>query len=150
MSSQHDYDYQNAEAAFVLANTPLFLLRKLRSDPVVRAIAVDLSDDEIMSSLRAAVQQKPTDIREAVLPYLYLVALSIKGKIAPLREAAAIDVPYAEWFKYIGNYLLKSFIPTATVSVLMPKIILPQPSTPSSSTTVKNLKYSKGDSSNAL
>jgi hypothetical protein len=153
MKSQHDYNYSSAEAAFVTANTPLFLLRKLRSDPVVRAMALDLSEDEIISALRSAVGQKPTDIREAVLPYLYLVALSIKGKVAPLKQAVDIVAPHAEWFKYIGNYLLQSFTPSTTqvVSILMPKVVLPQPPTPSSSTTtVKKIKYPKGDNSNAL
>ncbi len=153
MKSQHDYNYRNAEVAFVTANTPLFLLRKLRSDPVVRAMAFDLSEDEIIGALRSAVRRKPTDIRDAVLPYLYLVALSIKGKVVPLKQAVDIGAPHAEWFKYIGNYLLKSFTPSTTqvVSILMPKVLLPQPPTPSSSTTtVKMLKYPKGDSSNAL
>jgi hypothetical protein len=147
MNAQHTYNSRNAEAAFVLANTPLFLLRKLRSDPVVRDMALNLSDDELISALRAAVSQRPTDIREAVLPYLYLVALSIKGNVATLKQAVEIDAPHAQWFKYIGGYLLQSFSPstTQTVSILMPKVILPQPSTSSSSkTTVTNLKVSEG------
>jgi hypothetical protein len=145
MKSQQDHNYRNAEAAFVVANTPLFLLRKLRSDPVVRTIAFDLSDDEIISALRAAVRQKPTDIREAVLPYVYLVALSIKGKFASLKQAVDIDAPHAEWFKYIGNYLLQSFTPSTSQTVVLPKITLPQPSISSSSKpTVKNFKMTEG------
>jgi hypothetical protein len=50
MTTQHSHNYRNAEAAFVLENTPLFLLRKLRFDLVVRTMALDLSDDELISA----------------------------------------------------------------------------------------------------
>jgi hypothetical protein len=106
MTALHDYNYRNAASALLLANTPLFLLRKLRSDPVVAAIVHDLTEDEIIRGLRTAAKEKPNDILEAVRPYVYLVALSLKGNAGSLKQAADIQAPHADWFSYIANSLL--------------------------------------------
>jgi hypothetical protein len=110
-------DFQNAEMAFLLSNTPLFLLRKLRSDPVVAEIAHDLSGKELFDALHKAAQQEPKNIVEAVVPYVYLVALSVKGDFALLKQASDVRAPYSRWFKHISEFLLQSFIPTSRQAV---------------------------------
>lgn len=134
-NAQQTYSYRNAASALMLANTPLFLLRKLKADSLTMELARTLSDDEIISELMAAVRDKPTDIDEAVRPYVYLVALSFKGNASSLKRAVDLDAPYAEWFKYLANYLSQSLFPTSrqTVSLLLPTVSMPneihQPST---------------------
>jgi hypothetical protein len=144
MTVAQKYSFRQAETALSVANTPLFLLRKLRSDAVVVEIARDLHDEELLNALRTAAQHEPTNIRESVLPYVYLVAVALKGKRALLEQAANVDAPHAKWFKYISSFLLQSFVPTSrkTISILTPTTRLrPDVSKSTSVTTsVKNIK----------
>jgi hypothetical protein len=149
MTAQRNLSYRNAASALLLANTPLFLLRKLQSDSAVAETARNLTDDGIMRALKMSAQQQPTGISEEVLPYVYLVALSLKGNRALLKQAADIDVPYAEWFKYIANYLVKSGTPTSTKTVSI--ILSPKPTIESGiitssslNTNVANIKVPEG------
>src|SRR4051812_21469407 len=68
-------DLSDAEFALAVANTPLFLLRKLREDEASRNIAIALPEAEIFRRMKQRLARKPKDLRERVEPYVYLVAL---------------------------------------------------------------------------
>jgi hypothetical protein len=142
MNTQNNYNFHRAETALAVANTPLFLLRKLRSDPVVVEIARDVSDEELLDALRVVTQEEPQNIQEAVLPYVYLVALSVKGNLTILKQASDVDAPHARWFKYISKFLLQSFIPTqrSTVPIITPPTAFTSSTSSSVLTSVSNVK----------
>jgi hypothetical protein len=129
-------DLQSAKAAFAVANTPLFLMRKLRSDPAIALLARNRRGEEFLDALRDIAQREPTDLDELVLPYVYLVALSLKDDLSLLKEATQITQPYADWYQYIGNYLVQSTHPTMRKTVLFPhQIVIPRLSLTSSANT---------------
>jgi hypothetical protein len=70
---------------FAVANTPAYLIRKLRQDPEISEISRSISDEEILAALRLAVKEDCAILLNAVRPYAYLVALSMKSKndVAP-------------------------------------------------------------------
>jgi len=105
-------DLSQAQATFVVANTPLFLMRKLRSDPAVATIARNNDGSHILDWLRQASARAPDNERDLILPYVFLVALSLQNDLSPLKEAAAITVSFADWYKYIAQYLVDSITPT--------------------------------------
>ena len=91
-------DLTEAEAAFAVANTPQFLLRKLRADPAVRQIQSQFKGKDVLKALKAAVHHKPNTLRDSVRPYVYLVALFYYLDISYLRGAAKIVAPHFDWF----------------------------------------------------
>lgn len=124
MTQPDQIDLRTAEAAFAVANTPLFLMRKLRSDPAVALLARNRRGEELLALLRQIAGQVPRDPREAVLPYIYLVALSLKQDLSHLREAAGIAQPHADWYEYIGKYLVQSTLPTARIAISFPQQVV--------------------------
>jgi hypothetical protein len=107
----NSFDLTDASRVYAVSNTPLFLVRKLQADPVVRAIADTLSGEEIVQALRAAVATEPQDVEAAVLPYVYIVALWYKPEMEHLLEAAATPAPHQSWFPYIASALIQTFSP---------------------------------------
>jgi hypothetical protein len=106
------FSFANAAYARAVANTPLFLLRKLQEDPTVRAIADSCTGDELLVAFSESVQQKPNSPEETVLPYVLLVALYFNTQAAYLRKAALVRPNYEdEWLAYILNVLLETYQP---------------------------------------
>ena len=111
-----------AEAAFAVANTPLFLLRKLRSDAAVQKISAQNSATRIFQELKLGLKTKPETLTALVEPYVFLVALSQKDTLATLRRAQNLKAPYHPWFQYLAKVLLKSYAPTATAKITAPEM----------------------------
>ena len=88
MTDLSDVRLPLAEQAFAVANTPLFLLRKLRSDPAVLEIARVAQPKAILSALKKSLRRKPKTLSDAVSPYVYLVALSMTRDLGWMEEAA--------------------------------------------------------------
>jgi hypothetical protein len=109
-----------ADRAFATANTPLFLVRKLRADNATASIAASNSSREIFQELRAVLSTKATDFRTSVMPYVLLVALSLKSDNELLNKTADLPAPNHSWFKYCSEYLIESF-QSNSIHHVMPK-----------------------------
>jgi hypothetical protein len=92
---------------FLLANTPLFVVRKLKADPFVLQMAQRHGSHEIMQSLMVSLSKKPTSLKQAVLPYVYLVALAIKPDLQALNVARRLDGQHHDWYNYVANALFQ-------------------------------------------
>jgi hypothetical protein len=101
-------DLSQAEESLGLANAPIFLMNRLRSDPSVQQISRENTANEILSALRASLRRRPSTLRSAVRPYVYLVALALTGDYTALRRASELDAAHLNWFKYIANLLMNS------------------------------------------
>ena len=119
MKSTHAIDLTEATQAFAVANTPLFLVRKLRADEAVRSLAREFGEQELLEGLRLSIAEQPTDLTSAVRPYAFLVALSLKLQADGIKKAAEISAPNWEWFDYISNYLITSFHPVQTTRIVL-------------------------------
>jgi hypothetical protein len=113
MKNQEPIDTQTAERALAVANTPLFLLRKLRADPTVAELRQNYSAAEILSALKRSLKKTPKTLSEAVTPYLYLVALSGLPDVRFLREAETFAAPNTEWYSYLARLLVETYRPTS-------------------------------------
>src|SRR6266446_9920943 len=124
-----DVDLKKAQAVFAVANTPLFLVRKLQEDPAVHALANKLHGDVLLRELELSVQKKPETIREAVIPYVCLVALSLYADASYLTKSVSVQPKYEDdWFDYIRTALIQLYRPTQIRTVKVPPHIgTPQP-----------------------
>jgi hypothetical protein len=113
-------DLAQAVSDYAVANTPLFLLRKLRVNQTVADIARLASGPVILSELRQALSRRPRTLRGAVLPYALLVALSMTSNTLLLRRAATLRAPHHEWFTYLCEVLSNGSTPTVTSTIQLP------------------------------
>ena len=118
-----DFNLDEAEAAFAAANTPLYLVRKLKADPAVQAISRIVKPDQILMELERTAGKNPTNLREAVVPFICLVALQMQpSDDFLLRTTKIIPSHGADWFRTIRQVLLETFTPTPE----LPKLSLPR------------------------
>jgi hypothetical protein len=136
-----DVDLKNAQAAFAVANTPLFLVRKLQEDPTVRALANKVRGDELLRELEMSAQRKPQTIREAVIPYVCLVALSFYDNASYLRRSISIRLEYEDyWFDYIRRVLIQTYRPTQIYTTPVPHIKISQPQIKSNAASIYEVR----------
>jgi hypothetical protein len=121
MKTLHDVDLKQACRAFAVANTPLFLIRKLRQDTTVREISKSFSGEEILNRMKDLMARAPETIFDHAAPYAYLVALSLKEDDEFLRKAVTIPAPaHWIWFDYVANVLVRTYSPTAQTDIRVP------------------------------
>ncbi len=132
-------DLTDAALTYAVSNTPLFLVRKLQSDPAVHALAEECSGEEIVEAIRAAVSHEPADPQEAVRPYAYLVALWYKPSQEYLSEARTVQAPDYPWFPYIVSALQQTFSPIQKQLIDVPSYFSP-PSVSVTSPAENNFK----------
>jgi len=118
--SPMDFDLTQASRIYSIANTPLFLVRKLQDDPSVRAISDACPGEQIVEMIRAIVAAEPANALEAVRPYAFLVALWFKPEIEHLQEAAKFKTPVYGWYEYIAGALRESFSPVQRQVIEVP------------------------------
>jgi hypothetical protein len=113
-------DLKQAASDFVVANSPLFLLRKLRANPVTTDIARGASPSVVLNALENSLKRRPRTRRSAIKAYVYLVALSMMPNTSHLKKAAALAAPHHEWFEYLAGVLLKTQTSTSVATIQMP------------------------------
>ena len=102
-------NFAEAYASYAVANTPLFLVRKLRDDDAVREVSRQLTSDEILQALKLSIEHRPLDIDSTIRPYVLLVALYMKPTIDGLVEAKELSAPHWRWFAQIRDHLLATY-----------------------------------------
>jgi hypothetical protein len=114
-----------AEGAYIIANTPLFLLRNLLSDPAVAGVAHDTPSADILAELQRATARKPSTLTDKVLPFILLTALAIKGDVHRLAQTAHLR-PDAKphWFSYLASVLLDTTCPFSVTSSVASEVPL--------------------------
>lgn len=105
-----------AQSDFLVANSPLFLLRKLRENPVVQDMAQRALGDTLLSQLKSTLSRKPKKISNAVKPYAYLVALSLQADPKRIEMATKFNSPYHAWYDYLARLIFNSTPSTTTSS----------------------------------
>lgn len=120
MNSIDDAKFIQAGESYAAANTPLFLLRRLHTDPEVAELGQKFDGDQLLEALKAAVAVEPQTPAEAVRPYALLVSLWHQVKLEPLKQAATIEAPHADWYPYIASVLVETFSPVQSSLIQMP------------------------------
>ncbi|MER8734361.1 hypothetical protein NKH28_32010 [Mesorhizobium sp. M1227] len=126
MSRSSDFDLRNAVTAFVVANTPLFLLRKLQSEEsLIRQINESTSERALISKLKAALRTKPKNLHSAVRPYVYLVALANREAFMALKQFAGHHYEAYPWFEYLTDVILQTGQTTTMTEATLNLVLKP-------------------------
>jgi|BogFormECP12_OM1_1039635.scaffolds.fasta_scaffold07515_3 hypothetical protein len=107
----------SAKEAVLVANTPSFLLDRLRKDIAVQFVLDNMKPHEIVAALREGLANPPSDPVALVPLYVYLVALSSvdpsEQKI--WNELRSLDLSRLEWAETIRSLVLADAVPTTTM-----------------------------------
>jgi len=112
----------SAKEAVLVANTPSFLLNRLRKDISVQTIASTMTGSSILRSLSEVLARPPKDVVEIVTAYVYLVALSgydLKNEEI-WRGISSLDLSALEWGPAIRDLMSTEAIPTNTLTISFP------------------------------
>src|SRR5258708_33049247 len=89
---------------YAVANTALYLLRKIRENPMTGLVA-SRDGAELLRELQAALDKEAASLEDEVAPYLYLVALSLNRDQTFSRIAATLSAPHHRWYRNISAAL---------------------------------------------
>lgn len=117
MSKLVEPDLSGADRAFATANTPLYLIRNLKKDQAVKLYSRDLTAKGLFKRLESSLKTEASDFRSSVLPYVFLVAISLRSDKEFLRKAATLPAPYHHWYRYSAEFLLSEFQSTSVVQL---------------------------------
>ena len=107
----------SAKEAVLVANTPSFLMDRLRKDIAVQYVLDSMTPPQIVQALREALSRPVTDATELVPRYVYLVALST---IDPQNQEIwdqikSLDLSQLEWGEAIRRLMRVEAVPTTTL-----------------------------------
>jgi hypothetical protein len=107
----------SAKEAVLVANTPSFLLDRLRKDTAVRFVLDKLKPREIIAALRDGLANPPQDAVSLVPLYVYLAALSSTdpNEQETWKEFQELDLSHLEWGEAIRNIIFATAVPTITL-----------------------------------
>lgn len=106
----------SAKEAVLVANTPAFLLDRLRKDVAVQYVLDSMTPSQIVQTLREALDRPVQDVSELVPRYVYLVALSATDPRNQeiWNEIGALDLSKLEWGETIRRLIRAEAVPTTT------------------------------------
>jgi hypothetical protein len=110
-------DLREAEKFVAVANTPIFLARRLRESFALQQALKLHGAEKIFGALKNISTRKPADLKQAAEVYFYLVALSLDSDASWLYRARALPSHHIKWFESIADYLISIAKPTILASV---------------------------------
>ena len=115
-------DTQSAKETVLFANSPTYLLNRLRKDNSVSYVADTLQTDEIIARLAALCADRPKEPIDLVRTYVFLVALSLKDDLDDFRsKVSAIEMSQLQWGAWIRDKILSERIPTTVTKLEIQK-----------------------------
>ena len=102
---------------YLIANTPIFLIRRLQADPSVYALAQLCAPLDLYAGIASSLAKSPNNPIEAVRPFAFLVALRIQNCAELFYRAAELPAPSLPWFPTVARMLGVTFVPNANVTM---------------------------------
>jgi len=105
-----------AASILAVANTPLFVVRKLRERPDILTLALSMDIADIAEKLKKSAGSSPRNVRESAAPYLYATLLSMRGDARSIASVLRVNPSY-RWFGNIAEFLIKTTVSTSRKSI---------------------------------
>jgi hypothetical protein len=117
----------SAKEAVLIANTPSFLLDRLRKDIAVQYVLDSMTPPEIVGALRDALARPAKEAADLVPRYVYLTALStIDPQDQELwKQILSLDLSQLEWGEAIRRLIRAEAVPTTTLDFALSSPLRP-------------------------
>ena len=114
----------NARSVYLTANTPMYIVRNLRSDPEIVKLHLTNSAEAILAELKERLERAPLDFEDRVLPLVLLAALALKQNRTAMVEAARLDGKSYRWYKPVADNFLQRSRPTSVSRIDAPVTVV--------------------------
>ena len=124
---------------YLVSNTPYYLFKKLRSNPVLSQLARDNSPEQLEAAFQGATgkNKKERTALDIVQAYACIIALSLKDYAEGKSVLDRLPVTRLDWGLDIRNISLKKAVPESLLTVAIGyKVPTPCPLVSASSTAV--------------
>jgi hypothetical protein len=112
-----EIDLSETANIYMIANTPLFLIRRLQADSSVAALSLHCGTNDLYSGIESALSASPENPVEAVRPFAYLIALRNHNDPDMFFKASELRAPYLSWYPTVARMLAVTFIPNTNVTL---------------------------------
>jgi len=119
-----EVDLSEAGNTYLIANTPLFLARRLQADSSTAVLSRSCSGEDLYAGILDALQGNPENPVDAVRPFVYLIALRGQGSPNLFFKAAELRSQSHPWYSTVARVLEATFIPQVNESIW---VGVPQP-----------------------
>ncbi|KPF81419.1 hypothetical protein [Novosphingobium sp. AAP93] len=123
----------NARSVYMTANTPMYIVRNLRSDPEIVKLHLKNSADTILAEIKERLERLPLDFEDRILPLVLLIALALKQNRTAMMEAACLDGKSYRWYKPVADSLVQQVRPTSVSTIVAPVTVTVKPAAPTQS-----------------
>lgn len=113
----------NARSVYMTANTPMYIVRNLRSDPEIVKLHLKNSEKAILAEIKERLQRLPLDFEDRILPLVLLAALALKQNRTSMMAAARLDGNSYRWYKPVADNLVQQIRPTTVSSITVPATV---------------------------
>lgn len=110
----------NARFVYMTANTPMYIVRNLRSDPEIVKLHLRNSAEVIIAEIKNRLVRLPLDFEDRILPLVLLAALALKQNRTAMLEAARLDGKIYRWYKPVVDSLVQQIRPTTMSQIVAP------------------------------
>ena len=117
MTAISDRTKEELAVVYVVANTPRYLYKRLRSHPLVRKLSEELSIDELISVYDESRKKKQRSIQDVALAYAALVAMGYAAWAEVSHRLSTIDTRGLDWATDIVDILTRSEWATKIMTV---------------------------------
>lgn len=108
-----DFNFEVAQHILAIANTPSFIVRKLKEDPEVQLMSRSFNGAALLQMLKDNLSVDPgDDLRAQVLPFVLLVATALSVDRVLPDAAQLVGDFQPEWFDDARNLLLATYRPS--------------------------------------
>lgn len=125
----------NARSVYMTANTPMYIVRNLRSDPEIVKLHLKNSAESILTEIKDRLERLPLDFEDRILPLVLLAALALKQSRATMLEAASLDGKSYRWYKPVADSLVQQIRPTTVSNITVPVTVTVKPTAAARSTS---------------
>ncbi|WP_186139972.1 hypothetical protein [Burkholderia gladioli] len=123
----HNFSNETVVAALSVANTPGFLIQRLKFDPMVRALAERATFEELVQEIRRILGKSESTFSDGAEAYAYLFAMCIQDSAEVLNLFHAGELSRLSWAEQIIANNLTNKEKTNFVSFPAPATLISSP-----------------------
>jgi hypothetical protein len=129
MHNLTDSDIAGLTEIVLLANTPGYVLSRMRNHPVVKSLAVGYPSDCLIRSIEDIDQSPNLTVQQLTIAYACLVALTFTDRSQNFHEPHMISMDNIKWARRISKIWHSQFYPTTTQNAIQSIVATNRPRT---------------------
>lgn len=108
--------FDGCRRIYIAANTPSFMMKKMRIERSVIDLHLKFSKDELINLLKSAIEKDAGDFIDKLSPMILMAALSLKGDPTVFKDF--VEKNNHRWVAPVARHLSKSAKSTMNTNLI--------------------------------